>query len=281
MKESKLSVLLVEPGKRPEIIEIHDTLKAMQNIVGGDIEVYRPFDDDVAIVCNEEGKVKGLPLNRAIYSDKGELVDIIAGAFFVCYTPVDSEKFLSLPKELAEKYEGYFKKPESFNIKAGNVIVVKDVSEHLACELFDGVEKYYIVEILSKETSICPHVTRVIAKIAGDPTKQATIKDIAGNEWQKEQINAICLIEDVYAQATLDKVYEILYEMDLGGCLTTEEDIRDYVIDMVKAGCTVAPLLKSIENENAEYFYKDFNYHWFSTPAKPLYSAIDMIKAVV
>lgn len=115
MKESKISVLLVEPGKRPEIIEIHDTLKAMQDIVGGDIEVYRPFNDDVAIVCNEEGKIKGLPLNRAIYSDRGEFVDIIAGTFFVCYAPVDSEKFLSLPKELAEKYEKYFKEPESFN----------------------------------------------------------------------------------------------------------------------------------------------------------------------
>lgn len=279
MKESKLSVLLVEPGKRPEIIEIHDTLKAMQNIVGGDIEVYRPFDD-VAIVCNEEGKVKGLPLNRAIYSDKGELVDIIAGAFFVCYTPVDSEKFLSLPKELAEKYEGYFKEPESFNTEAGGVMVIRDTLGYPTYECFDGVGKYYIVEILSKEVSICPHVTRVIAKIAGDPTRQATIKDIAGNEWQKEQINAICPIEDVYAQATLDKVYEILYEMDLGGCLTTDDTIRDYVITMIKAGYTVAPLLESIENENAEYFYKDFN-EWSSIPAEPLYSAIDMIKAVV
>lgn len=134
--------------------------------------------------------------------------------------------------------------------------------------------------MLSKETSICPHVTRVIAKIAENPTKQATIKDIAGNEWQKEQINAICPIEDVYAQATLDKVYEILYEMDLGNGLETDNTIREYVITMIRAGYTVAPLLESIEKENAEYFYKDFDYR-SSRPAKPLYSAIDMIKAVV
>ena len=87
-------------------------------------------------------------------------------------------------------------------------------------------------------------------------------------------------IEDVYAPATLDEVYEILCEMDLGGCLTTEETIRNYVIDMVKAECIVAPLLESIENENAEYFYKDFN-ELSNIPAMPLYSAIDMIKAVV
>lgn len=84
----------------------------------------------------------------------------------------------------------------------------------------------------------------------------------------------------MYAPATLDEVYEILCEMDLGGCLTTEETIRNYVIDMVKAGYTVAPLLESIENENAEYFCKDFS-SWSSIPAEPLYSAIDMIKAVV
>lgn len=280
MKELKLSVLLVEPGKCPKVIEIEDTLEAMQNIVGGDIEVYEPFDDEIAIVCNEEGKVKGLPLNRAIYSDRGELVDIIAGTFFVCYAPVDSEGFLNLPKELAEKYEEYFKEPESFNTEAGGVMVIRDTLGYPTYERFDGVGKYYIVKILSKEVSCYPIETRVIAKIAGNPTKQVTIKDIAGNEWPKEQINTICPIEDVYAPATLDEVYEILCEMDLGGCLTTEETIRNYVIDMVKAECTVAPLLESIENENAEYFYKDFN-ELSNIPAMPLYSAIDMIKVVI
>ena len=380
----KISVLLVEPGKHPKIVKIEDTLKAMQCIVGGDIEVYRPFDDEVAIVCNEEGKMKGAELNRAIYSEpenvemnyqqlkarlrqaekdrshtvgyivftadsfdksytekertyvvssdnkafiKGmggysiyassldgsdknvrleaymadeyggndgwkiekcyvkdesnrEMLDIIAGTFFVCYAPVDSEKFLSLPKELAEKYEKYFKEPELFNTEAGGVMGIRDMSGHLTYELFDGVEKYYIFEVLSREVSRYPIETRVIAKIVGDPTKQTTIKDITGNEWSKEQIDAICPIEDVYAQATLDEVYEILCEMDLGGCLTTDETIRNYVIDMVKAGSTVAPLLDSIEKENAEYFYKDFN-DWSTTPAVPLYSAIDMIKAVI
>lgn len=280
MKESKILVLLVEPGKCPKIVQIEDALKAMQCIVGGDIEVYRPFDDDVAIVCNEEGKVKGFPLNRAIYSDRGELVDIIAGAFFVCYAPVDSEKFLSLPKELAEKYEEYFKEPESFNTEAGGVMVIRDTLGYPTYECFDSVGKYYIVKILSKKVSCYPIETRVIAKIAGNPTKQVTIKDIAGDEWPKEQISAILPIEDVYAPATLDEVYEILCETDLGGCLTTEETIRNYVIDMVKAGCTVAPLLESIENENAKYFYKSFS-DWSSIPAEPLYSAIDMIKAVI
>ena len=51
------------------MIEIDDTLEAMQKVVGGDIEKYMPFDDDVAIICNEEGKVNGLPPNRAVYAE--------------------------------------------------------------------------------------------------------------------------------------------------------------------------------------------------------------------
>lgn len=177
-----------------------------------------PFEDDVAIICNEEGKMNGLPLNRAVYSEpenvemsypqlkahfrqvekernhttgyivftadsfdkpyteeqrtyvvssnnkafiegmggysiyassldgsdkcvrleaymadehggkdgwkiekcyvkddsNREMLDIIAGKFFIAYAPIESEKFLSMPKELARKYEEKFKYPERF-----------------------------------------------------------------------------------------------------------------------------------------------------------------------
>lgn len=65
----KISVLLVEPNKYPKMIEIDDTLEAMQEVVGGDIEEYMPFEDEVAIICNEEGKVNGLTPNRAVYEE--------------------------------------------------------------------------------------------------------------------------------------------------------------------------------------------------------------------
>ena len=47
MNDSKIKVLLVEPEKYPKEIEIDDSLEAMQEVVGGDIEEYMPFDDDV------------------------------------------------------------------------------------------------------------------------------------------------------------------------------------------------------------------------------------------
>lgn len=111
----KISVLLVEPNKYPKMIEINDTLEAMQEMVGGDIEEYMPFDDDVAIICNEEGKINGLPPNRAVYEeDSHRIVDIVCGKFFIAYAPAEAENFQSLPSNLAEKYREKFKHPERF-----------------------------------------------------------------------------------------------------------------------------------------------------------------------
>lgn len=109
-----ISVLVIEPGKYPKLTEIDDSLESMQEIVGGYIEEYMPFEDEVAIVCNEEGKMNGAELNRAIYGENKEILDIVTGKFFICYAPFESEKFESLPKDMAEKYENLFKYPEKF-----------------------------------------------------------------------------------------------------------------------------------------------------------------------
>ena len=45
MNDSKIKVLLVEPEKYPKEIVIDDSLEAMQEVVGGDIEEYMPYDD--------------------------------------------------------------------------------------------------------------------------------------------------------------------------------------------------------------------------------------------
>lgn len=122
----KIKVLLVEPGKYPELIEIEENLEAMQELVGGDIEEYMPFEEDVAIICNEEGKANGLPLNRAVYIENNgrkEMADIIAGKFFICYAPLESEQYLSLTDDMVKKYRDKFKYPERFSKDDyGNII---------------------------------------------------------------------------------------------------------------------------------------------------------------
>lgn len=127
---TKLSVLLIKPNKRPKMIEIETSLEAMQEVVGGDIEEYVPFDDEVAIICNEEVKVNNLPLNRAIRDEQtNEIVDIIAGDFFIAYAPIESENFKSLPKEMAAKYTERFKYPERFS-RVNDKIVVTPIKNN-------------------------------------------------------------------------------------------------------------------------------------------------------
>ena len=114
MNKETIRVLMVRPGEKAEMVEMGDDLKSMQEMVGGYIEEYMPFEDDVALVCNEEGKVMNLPPSRAIYGEDWTMQDVIAGPFFVCYAPVESEKFLSLPPDLEEKYKKKFEYPEQF-----------------------------------------------------------------------------------------------------------------------------------------------------------------------
>ena len=110
-----MDVLIVEPEKAPRMASITGDLNSLQQVVGGYIEAVYPYDDPVAIVCNEEVKLIGLPLNRKL-----EDHDIIAGTFIVC--GLGEEDFDSLTPELAEKYREKFADPEIF-MKMGSRIV--------------------------------------------------------------------------------------------------------------------------------------------------------------
>ncbi len=110
-----MDVLIVEPEKAPRMASITGDLNSLQQVVGGYIEAVYPYDDPVAIVCHEEGKLIGLTLNRKLEDN-----DIIAGTFIVC--GLGEEDFDSLTPELAEKYREKFADPEIF-MKMGNRIV--------------------------------------------------------------------------------------------------------------------------------------------------------------
>ena len=122
-----MTVLLIEPGKQPRKAEIDGSLKGMQQVVGGYIQAIFPFDDPVALVCNEEGKLLGLPMNRALRDEEGDIYDIVAGTFLLCGAPPDSENFTSLEEEYLEKYLQWFCYPELFVKLNGKIICISVV----------------------------------------------------------------------------------------------------------------------------------------------------------
>lgn len=98
--EDKIKCLLIKPYELPQLIEIDNTLEAKQKVVGGYIEVvYLQNDTDVLLICNEEGKINSLKLNRDIG------YDIIAGPFLVVGNDYENSGFKSLTEEQIIKYK--------------------------------------------------------------------------------------------------------------------------------------------------------------------------------
>ena len=118
----KMTVLVVEPMKEPYVKEIDPGLHSLQAEVGGDIAASYPFSDPVGLVCNDEGKLIGLELNRGLRDEHGEIYDVMAGTFLVVGLSEDS--FTSLTPEQVQKYTEHFKQPEQFISLNGQIIAL-------------------------------------------------------------------------------------------------------------------------------------------------------------
>lgn len=121
----KMRVVMVEVGRKACEMELEDSLASMQRAVGGLIQaVYEPGGRDAALICNEEGKLLGLPLNRALRDEDEKIYDVIAGTFFVCGAPADSENFTSLTDEQVDYWLERFAKSEFFASVNGQILCV-------------------------------------------------------------------------------------------------------------------------------------------------------------
>lgn len=119
-----MQVVIVEPKKKPMVQNIDDGLEAMQKIVGGTIQAIYPFEEPIALICNDEGKLLNLPLNRALRDSTGCVYDIVAGTFFLCAAPVDSDRFECLTDEQVQIYLERFATPEQFIMVNGDIFVL-------------------------------------------------------------------------------------------------------------------------------------------------------------
>lgn len=130
MENDMMTVLLVQPGKHPVEITIPHTLKELQKQVGGTIEIVYPWPDrSVGLVCHDEGKLLGLPLNRAL----PEIGDAIAGDFLLCglCDTEDGGSLCSLPPEQMSYMKQHFREPHFFIESAEGILFREKTPEEL------------------------------------------------------------------------------------------------------------------------------------------------------
>ena len=104
-----LYTIVVEPNKPAYVKEIKSDLESLQHEVGGLIQALYPFADDVAIICNDEGKLHNLPPNRFLYDEEGNAYDLIVGTFLV--VGLTEDDFGSLTKKQIETYLEMYSEP--------------------------------------------------------------------------------------------------------------------------------------------------------------------------
>ena len=139
-EKKMLDVLLVKPNEHPQNISIGAELKDLQEAVGGSIGASYPFaDDPVAIVYNDDAKLTGLPLNRALWDEDGLMYDVIAGTFLV--VGLGEEDFVSLSPELAQKYEEEFHQPEAFLPLGRRLMVIPVPDDSIRSDAEKAVSK--------------------------------------------------------------------------------------------------------------------------------------------
>ncbi|MBR3819329.1 MAG: DUF3849 domain-containing protein [Clostridia bacterium] len=117
--ENSLTVLVVAPGEKPSVVTIPAGLDSLYNQVGEPIQAIYPFEEPVGIVCNDNGKINGMQLNRALRDDENSIYDIVSGTFLV--VGLGEEDFCSLTPEQIEKYSEHFAEPEMFFMLDGEI----------------------------------------------------------------------------------------------------------------------------------------------------------------
>lgn len=122
-----INVLVVAPGEKPYLKGIRPGLESLQREVGGYIQAVYPFEEPVALICDEEGKLNGKPYNRALRGEDGTVYDIVAGTFLI--TGLGDENFTSLSDEYANQFKSLFQTPEIFIQTEGKLMILPLIEE--------------------------------------------------------------------------------------------------------------------------------------------------------
>ena len=237
-RDSTITVLVVEPGKEPYEKEIDSGLSSLQHEVGGYIQAVYPYEEPVAIICNEEGKFEGLPLNRALRDDDGDIYDIVAGTFLVVGLTDDS--FGSLTPEQMQQFTERFKTPEQFAKLGDRIVAIPMISEeqqkHQAAE-----QKDFEVNMDTSGLAVAGHVGTwhtIDHKEVDGHTFWLMEHDTYGDD-------AACIIVDNHGKLSLANIYD---------------GFDEHTVDLLRQ--EVMPVDRMPDNSISVEEMKEYGYGW-------------------
>ena len=152
MDSEKINVLVVEPEKKPYMKEISSELSSLQHEVGGYIQAVYPYDEPVAIICDEEAKLKGSELNRVLRDEDGKIYDVIAGTFLV--VGLGEEDFSALTPEHAKQFKEKFDTPEMFMRLNGKLVVIPMEEEKVKAKKPSVLQKLNDMKTLDAPSAV-------------------------------------------------------------------------------------------------------------------------------
>ena len=168
-----MKVLVVEPRKAPYVAEIQPGAESLSEVVGGPIAATYPFDDMVAVVCNDDARAQGQELNRALYNGEGRIYDVIPGTFVI--TGLSEDSFASLPDDLAEKFTRRFQTIEVY-AQVGNRTVMFQVPQDNLADLSNRDLDSIIQSRLDRKPSIRDRLEAAKKDCAAKPSVEHTLK---------------------------------------------------------------------------------------------------------
>lgn len=124
---NQLTVVIVKVGQHPYTTIISNEIIAFQQQVGGYIQILQ-LDKHTALICDEEGKLKGSQPNRGLVID-GQLVDVIHGTFILIATHPNTREFTSMSDEQAANLVNQYWHPEEFDVFNGQLIAIPIVPD--------------------------------------------------------------------------------------------------------------------------------------------------------
>jgi len=234
METEKMTVIAIEPGMKPYVQEIQSGLESLQREVGGDIQAISPYTDAVSIICAEEGKLMGMPFNRALRDEDGHIYDVLVGKFLI--VGLGEDKFTSIPDELIQKYTQVFETPEQF---------VKIGEKNYILPAKDDTDVYRHTAAYAREHNELPQYRESLqANIA---CKEAIEKAVGENYhgWSADIKTAAA---QVMAQFSVERIQYVL------AATVQQKDWDGRISDDNKAWAKTFPVA---EEQNRHYFVVD------------------------